>query len=392
MGKAVKAALVVGIIVLTAGAATVGFAGTALTFTAAAGGGLTALGMAVFSFITTLGSNLLFGMTSKGISASAGNFGTKIAGRSPLAPRQIVYGQCRVGGTQVHIETTGVDNHKLHIVIAIAGHKIEEVTEMRLNDINCTTSTSTISGSTVYTVTNADFTNTANENDFGSGRLVRYSYEDGSQTAVNGFMNAELSSMGTSDKFLGVAYVYIQMIFDAEKFGGGQPAVSFKVKGKNVFDPRTGAVATGDLQRSNPALIIRDFLTDTEYGIKAETSEINDTTNAGGFASAANTCDQNVTLADGSATEKRYTANGFTNFSANGNGVLEGFLSSMAGKMSYVNGQFNVFAGASQSPSLTITDDELLAPVSVSTNSVSGDLYNSIKPIYVDASLNYASV
>ena len=127
-----------------------------------------------------------------------------------------------------------------------------------------------------------------------------------------------------------------------------QPAISFKVKGKNVFDPRTGAVASSDLQRSNPALIIRDFLTDTQYGIKAKTSEINDTTNAGGIASAANTCDQNVTLADGSTTERRYTANGFTNFSANGNGILESVLSSMAGKLSYVNGQFTVFAGASQ--------------------------------------------
>ena len=77
---------------------------------------------------------------------------------------------------------------------------------------------------------------------YGSGRLVRYSFEDGSQTAVNGFMNALnlVATMGTSDKFLGVAYIYIQMVFDAEKFGGGQPAISFNVKGKNVFDPRTG--------------------------------------------------------------------------------------------------------------------------------------------------------
>jgi hypothetical protein len=63
----------------------------------------------------------------------------------------------------------------------------------------------------------------------------------------------------------------------------------------------------------------------------------------------------------------------------------------MAGKMSYVNGQFTIFAGASQTPSLTITDDELLSPISVSTNATSGDLYNSVKPVYVDASLNYIS-
>jgi hypothetical protein len=70
----------------------------------------------------------------------------------------------------VHIETTGTDNYLLHMVVAIAGHEIEEPrNSVRLNDINTTTTTSTISGSTVYTVTNADFTNTENDNNFGSG-------------------------------------------------------------------------------------------------------------------------------------------------------------------------------------------------------------------------------
>ena len=385
MAKQIKAAVVAAFVVFVV--ATTG--GFGASFTAFGTTGAAAL--AAVSFATNLLMGVIAKMTSKGINATGGNFGSKFATRAPLAPRQIVYGQARIGGTMVHIETTGTDNYLLHMVIALAGHEIESLETLRLNDINTTTTTSTISGSTVYTVTNADFTNAENDNNLGSGRLVRYSFEDGSQTAVNGFMNAQLASMGTTDKFLGVAYVYIQMVFDAEKFGGGQPAISFKVKGKNVFDPRTGAVASSDLQRSNPALIIRDYLTNTQYGLKAKSSEINDTTNAGGIASAANTCDQNVTLADGSTTERRYTANGFTNFSANGNGILEGLLSSMAGKMSYVNGQFTVFAGASQSPSLTITDDELLSSISVSTNSNTGELYNSVKPIYVDASLNYIS-
>ena len=389
MAKAIKTALtaafVVFVTITTLGigtGTTIAMFGTQVAYATA---------MTAMTFASTLVSSAIGMMTSKGINASGQNFGSKFAARAPLAPRQIVYGECRVGGTMVHIETTGTDNYLLHMVVAIAGHEIESLETLRINDINTTTSTSTISGSTVYTVTNADFTNTENDNNFGSGRLVRYSFEDGSQTAANGFMDAQLASMGTTDKFLGVAYVYIQMVFDAEKFGGGQPAISFKVKGKNIYDPRTSANATTDLQRSNPALIIRDYLTDTQYGLKAKSSEINDTTNAGGIASAANTCDQQVTLADGSTQERRYTANGFTNFSANGNGVLESLLSSMAGKMSYVNGQFTLFAGATQTPSLTITDDELLQPLAVSTNASTGDLYNSVKPIYVDASLNYIS-
>ncbi len=341
---------------------------------------------AISSALTFVGS-----ITSRGGKSITANFGSKFMQRQAIAPRQLVYGQCRVGGTIAHIETTGTDNFLLHIVCVISGHAIEELTSIRANDIDLTTTTSTISGSTVHTVTNSEYTNTDNDNNFGSGRLMRFTFQDGTQTAVDGFMNAQLSSMGTSDKFLGCSYVYMQMVFDNEKFGGGIPAISFKVKGKNVFDPRTNANATTDLQRSNPALIIRDYLTDTEYGLKAKSDEINDTTNAGGFASAANTCDQNVTLADGSSTETRYTANGFSDFSASGSDVISGILSSMAGSMSYVNGQFNLFAGASQSPSLTITDDDLIRPISLATKPNSGSLHNSVKPVYVDKNLNFIS-
>ena len=45
-----------------------------------------------------------------------------------------------------------------------------------------------------------------------NGRLIRYTFEDGSQTAANGWMDAQLSSITSSDKFLDCAYVYIQMV------------------------------------------------------------------------------------------------------------------------------------------------------------------------------------
>jgi len=389
MSKVVKAAVTAAVVIFAT--VTILASGGTLAPLFTGTGWAASLGVAaqyaLATFATTLISGAVGMMTSKGIDATGQNFGTKVSSRSPIAPRQLVYGQARVGGTIVHMETTGTDNFLLHMVIAIAGHEIEELTSIRFGENTLTTTTSTINGSTVHTVTNADYTNTENDNNFGSGRLARFSFEDGSQTSVNGFMNAQLSSMGTSDKFLDVAYVYMQLVFDTEKFGGGIPQISFLVKGKKCFDPRDNSTAW----TANPALQIRDFLTNTTYGLKAENVEINDTTNAGGFAAAANTCEQNVTLADGSTTEKRYTANGFSNFSANGNGIIEGLLTSMAGKMSYVNGKFNVFAGASQTPSLTILDDDLLTQIGVSTNPNAGNLFNTVKPIYVDATQNYVA-
>jgi hypothetical protein len=95
--------------------------------------------MAASTFIGTLVAGVIGKMTSKGINAAGGNFGSKFATRAPLEPRQIVYGKCRIGGTVVHVETTGTDNYLLHMVVALAGHEIEELTNLRLNDINCTT-------------------------------------------------------------------------------------------------------------------------------------------------------------------------------------------------------------------------------------------------------------
>ncbi len=391
MAKPLKAALTVAFVVFIAAGAVMGFT-TALT---TAGGALTAAGMAAVSFGTTLLSAVIGGMTSKGINATGGNFGAKIANRAATAPRQLVYGKCRVGGTIVHLETSGTDNHLLNIVVVLAGHEIESLESVRLNDTTLNTSSSTINSTTVFTCTDSEFSNSENVNKFDSnGRLVRFAFENGSQTSANAFAVAQ-SSLISTDKFIDCAYVFMQMVFDPEKFGGGLPKMSFVVKGKKVFDPRSNETAWTDSSGkdigTNPALCIRDYLTDTTYGLKALSSEINDTTNLGGVAAAANACEVDVTLADGSTTEDKYTANGFTTFTANGQGVLEGLLSSMAGKMSYNNGKFNIFAGTTQTPSLTITDDNLLEPVSITTNTNTGELYNTVKPIFIDSTNNFVA-
>ena len=386
MGDKIKKALKIAAVVFIA--ATI-FSGTAFVgnakFLSSTLGlkGATALAAKAFAY------TLALGLMTKGVGGISGNFGNKQTGRAPTEPRQIIYGLTRVGGTIVHLETTGTDNNLLHMVICIAGHEVNSLESVKLNDVTLTTSSSTISGSTVFTATNSEYTNTDNENNFGSGRLVRFTFQDGSQTAVDGFMDAQLSTMGSTDKFTNIAYVYMQCVFDPEKFGGGMPNVTFTVKGKKVYDPRLNSGSGGTAWSDNPALIVRDYLTDTTYGLKAKSSEINDGNVAGGITAAANTCDGTVTLADGSSTEKRYTANGFSNFAANGAGFLNGILESMAGNMSFVNGQFQVFAGAHPTPSLTITDDDLLAPLDVSTKSGTGDLYNTVKSVFVDSSNDY---
>ena len=136
MAKAIKAAIIATVIIVTGGAAAAYF-GTGLAAGSLAGSFAYAFSQyAVFTFTSTLVASVIGGMTSKGINASSANFGNKFSARGGLVARQIVYGQCRVGGTQVHIETTGTDNYLLHMVIVLAGHEIENLEKLRLNDIN----------------------------------------------------------------------------------------------------------------------------------------------------------------------------------------------------------------------------------------------------------------
>lgn len=344
---------------------------------------------AQYAIVTFVGSVVAGGigmLTSRGISATSQNFGTKIAGRGAQVPRQIVYGECRVGGTIVKMHTSGTKNNKLHLAIVLAGHEIESLIGVYLNDTLLTTTSSTISGETVFRVSNSKYKNSDNENAITSGGvLIQYTFHDGSQTAVDGLASANASSRYPSTaKFLGMAYVYMEIIYDPEKMSG-LPPLHFRVRGKKVYDPRT----TNTAWTANPALIIRDFLTDTTYGLRALSSEINDTTSGGGFAAAANACDVDVTLADNSSTEDRFTLNGFVNAAAAGDAVLEGFLSSCAGKITYTNGKFNLFVGTAQTPSLTINDDDVLDSQQLTTKSGNGDLFNGIKALYVDKDQNY---
>tara|TARA_R100001480_G_scaffold68179_1_gene79548 strand:+ start:3968 stop:8131 length:4164 start_codon:yes stop_codon:yes gene_type:complete len=442
MSKAIKAAAKVFAVtfLVTTGLALLGIGGAA-TMLGATFAGVSTLTIASMSAVSTLVNGLL----SKGIdSVAAENFGTKVASRSVVAPRQIIYGRCRVGGTITHIETTGTDNFKLQMVVVLAGHEIDALEEVIVNDEVLTTTTA----SGFQVVTNSKFTNTDNENNFGSGRLMRFVFVDGSQTSANSTVIGACS-LNSNDKFIDCAYVYIEMVFDSEAFGGGIPPLAFVVRGKKVFDPRDSSTAWSE----NPALCVRDYVTNTTYGLKATSSEVNDTTNLGGFQSAANTCDSSGTVAtattngttsssvnvtinaqptntlidvghvvtgsgiSGTVTvirrllntitlssaqsitngttltfsEGAYTANGITNMSASGQSVIEGLLSACAGKLSYIDGKFVMFAGASVTPDMTITDDNLLAPIAITTKQSSGESYNTVKAVYVDANTNYVA-
>ena len=119
------------------------------------------------------------------------------------------------------MQTSGTDNNILHFISVVAGHEIQSIEALRINGNNVVlgsnTSTTTIGGQTVHKVTSSNFKNTDNDNKFDTaGTLIRFSVNDGSQTARDGFAANQLGNpiIPTTQKFRGCAEVCMLMVYD----------------------------------------------------------------------------------------------------------------------------------------------------------------------------------
>lgn len=279
--------------------------------------------------------------------------------RDPASTRKIIYGKCRIGGTIVFINTSDTDNNYLHLVIAVAGHEIEGYEEVYFDEEKVWESGSYL-------------------NDWDDHCLLKF--KDGTQTTADTDLVNAATGFTSAHILEGTAYVYARLDYNRDKFTSGVPNISFVVKGKKVYDPRTTTTVWSD----NPALILNDYLLDTKYGLGESSSNIDQTA----LTAAANVCDESITLLSG--TQKNYTCDGILDTGTNIKANVENILSSMIGTMHYTNGKFYIMPFDDRTPETDkITDDILVSPISVTTKRGRASLYNTVKGRFVSEEMNY---
>jgi len=136
-----------------------------------------------------------------------------------------------------------------HFGQILAGHEIEAVEQFYI-------------GSQKVTVNSQGFVTTAKYTRKGKP-LIRFYVYDGTQTALpSELVTASKNKLKSTDCATGIAWVYVRWEADYDVFGQmGVPEFRFVVKGKKLYDPRTGLTEYSD----NPALAIRDYLTSNGY-------------------------------------------------------------------------------------------------------------------------------
>lgn len=326
---------------------------------AAAGAFLTsAVGYLATTVVTSWAMSALTPRPSAGSVAQ----GTLINTREADAPHDYVYGTVRKGGVITYVEATGANNKFLHIILTLAGHEVEAIDDVYIDD-------------QVATINGSGFVTSQSWNS--KIRIVKYT---GSQTTAPALLLSESAQITSNFVGNGIAYLYIRLEYDTDVFPNGIPLFTAVVRGKKVYDPRTTTTAFS----ANAALCVRDYITSSQ-GLGD--ASVNDTT----FTASANVCDENVALSVG-GTEKRYTINGVITADMTPGDVLQKMMTACAGTTFWGQGEWQLKVGYYTPPVKTMTLDDLRGPISLQTRISMGSIFNSVTGTFNDASQGYVVV
>lgn len=306
--------------------------------------------------------------------------------RDPQSPKKMIYGRSRIGGTIIAIGSSGTDNTYLTMVIAIAGHRLQEFEEIYFND--------------------EKIWDSGYQGDWGNyvqhEFIYGYDTDQSSALADNGIAGWISSGASKRHTLNGVAALVVRLRYDAEVFTSGVPNISVVVKGTRAYDPRQDSTSsyydssvgdtyhrptgiwTNEGYTTNPAIILLDYLTNEKYGLGESIGNID----LQSVVDAADICDEDVAL-DAGGTQKRFTCDGVLDTANTHKANIENILSAMIGTLTLVGGKYVMTAHAYQSPSLDINEDNLIAPLEVSTKQSRRNIYNAVKGSFVSEEENY---
>lgn len=193
-------------------------------------------------------------------------------------------------------------------------------------------------------------------------------------TEANAFLKANCPDWKDSQIGRGLSFVRITLKYNAEKFPSGIPDTRFVVRGRNdIYDPRTGSNGYS----TNTALQILWFLRNR---CNVPDDEIVFET----FASAANVCDETITNADGSVSQ-RYRTSCVIGADEQRPNVLQKLEAACAGKLIRVGGRWMLQAGAYYGPyDFEITEDMVIGTISGSTEPTNDSAINTVRGTFID--------
>ena len=197
--------------------------------------------------------------------------------RSSVAPRHTVYGEVPVSGPLVFAASKGKKNVTLHLVVVLADHESDAIGDISLNE-DVVGALDPITGK-------------CTTGKFKDKVKIRKHLGTLGDPADADLIAADVG-WTAAHTLSGCTYIYVQLTYDAKVFTTGIPNIKALVRGKKLYDPRTGLTRWSD----NWALCCRDYVAG-RHGIQATADEIDEA----GMVLAADISDEQVPVTTFSA-------------------------------------------------------------------------------------------
>ena len=267
----------------------------------------------------------------------------------------VIYGERLVGGTRVFVSTGGgKSNQYLYIALVLSEGEVEEIGDIYINDVLSTDPKFGISSE----FPSGGFSGLL-ERMFGN-KVTIEKYTGTDDQAPTTLFDEANDNWTSAHQLKGVAYLAMRFKYDQDLFSS-IPEIRAVVKGKKVYDPRTQTTGWSD----NPALCLRDYLTNSRYGKGLPVAAIDDAS----IIQAANDCDSLVTPFSGSGSISLFKYDAIVDTGETIFDNVKKILASMRGILPYSNGQYSLLVDKDQSSTFTLTEDNILSDIKIVSSS-----------------------
>jgi hypothetical protein len=287
------------------------------------------------------------------------------------APWQIIYGTVRTGGT---ITYAHVKDDYYYMVITLAGHAINGINKIYFN-------TKEVTFASMETLGNASGTWAGhvyaqlNSGDTGQAAL--------SQLVSDSAGFSEEHKWKSTDQQRGHAHIYLRLKYKESLFPKGLPEITFEIRGKPVYDPRTATTYFSN----NAALIAADYLVNQSFGCSVPPSDI-DYDNVGW---AANICGETMTEPSGSTNAPgiRYSIDGILDTDDSASDVREMMADAMGGFITRIGREWRIQPGVWVGPAVSIDESHLVGELNVQTRIPRRESFNGVRGTFVSPQFKY---
>ena len=288
----------------------------------------------------------------------------------------VVYGERKVGGTRVFIETSGTDNEFLYIALVLCEGEIESVDKIYIDDKEVTWS-GTLADNTLRTVGSGDGNFYKD-----STSLISVKCHYGSDSQAQCDLLGALDSWTSNHRLRGLAYISLKIKWNQDAFAG-LPTVQALIKGKKVVAYNSSSVAQTAAHSNNPAWCLLDYLTNERYGKGIAIANID----IPSFYTASGVCDTDVT-AYGSTTIDVLDCNAVLDTSRKVIDNVRELVKGARAYLPYTAGKYKLLVETTGSASITLTEDDIIGGYSLASES-KGSKYNRVIVSFINPDRNW---